>query len=269
MRIHRQREWDPSGDFREHSSWQAEAARHAYGREHYGREQFGRQQAQHNFFGYETNSYYQHPRGSYYQGHNGYEGQNYYGHRPHHAEPHMQNYYSGRHHMRGHTQSDLPNLELTTREGRHHHRREESTLSGAQSGVHPRAAEMAQLVARHAKELGMTQNATVAAVAAMLQESGGDPNKPGDYGRRDHKPHSFGLFQLNFKGGEGTANHLTPAQALDPDINARTALKYFRANQNRTSNPGQLALISQNPSDPNYVSNVNRWVGEAKRLLGI
>jgi hypothetical protein len=258
----RQQEWESRGDFREHTtnSWQAEAASHAYSREHYGRTP-----GQHDHYGH-TKSYYQHAsRENYYSSHHAHEGQNYYTHNhSRHGDHQAPNYYNSRHHMRGHSQHGLPDLELTG-----HHRHHGGVGSGSTNGLHPRAAEMAQLVARHARELGMNQNATVAAVAAMLQESGGDPNKPGDYGRRDHKPHSFGLFQLNFRGGEGTANHLTPQQALDPDINASTALKYFAANQHRTSNPGQLALISQNPSDPNYVSNVNRWVGEARRLLGV
>ena len=257
MRNPRQHEWEPRGDFREHThNWQAEAASHAYSREHYGHVQ----RAHHQHIA----SYYHHSsHESYYSGHHAHPGHNYYGHHLRQGDSHTPNYYNSHHHHHHRGQGDLPGLELTD------HHKHHGGSDRSSSGLHPRAAEMAQLVARHARELGMSQNATVAAVAAMLQESGGDPNKPGDYGKRDHKPHSFGLFQLNFRGGEGTENHLTPQQALDPDINARTALKYFAANQHRTSDPGQLALISQNPSDRNYVSHVNRWVGEARRLLGV
>ena len=127
-------------------------------------------------------------------------------------------------------------------------------------------AQMAAIVVQHAKEIGLSRNGTVAAVAAMLQESGADPNKPGDFDKH-HNPHSFGLFMLNFHGGEGTENGLTPAQALNPNINAAVALKYFKEHDDPRIGAAYLAKLAQRPSDPFYISHINGYLGEAERLV--
>jgi hypothetical protein len=127
-------------------------------------------------------------------------------------------------------------------------------------------AQMAAIVVQHAKEIGLSRKGTVAAVAAMLQESGADPNKPGDFDKHHH-PRSFGLFMLNFHGGEGTENGLTPAQALNPHINAAVALKYFKEHDDPSISAAYLAKLAQRPSDPFYMSHINSLMGEAERLV--
>ena len=252
MTLHRpQDRSERTGDSRyEPPHWQAEASRHAYSSEH------GLNGGQH---GRPPHTHSQHLPDFGLSGHEG--------GRPHakHHDKHHQYGQEQAHHDKQHPH------------GKHHHSADGAPSNAERPSKHEKhekagisgdAAAMAQLVARHAADMGLTKNATIAAVATMLQESGGDPNKPGDVGKYDHQAHSFGLFQLNFRGGEGTANHLTTQQALDPDINARTALKYFKQHQHRTSNPGELAQMAQRPGDPNYISHVNQYVGMAKRLLG-
>jgi hypothetical protein len=118
------------------------------------------------------------------------------------------------------------------------------------------------LVKRVGKELGLSRAATTGAVAAMLEESGGDPTKVGDHGA------SVGLFQLNFRGGEGTEAGITKQQAKDPEINARIALKYFRDAQHQSSNPVEIAKLAQRAGDRNYLQSVGHHLGEAKNLIG-
>jgi hypothetical protein len=136
-------------------------------------------------------------------------------------------------------------------------------------------AEMTRIVVEEAQKQGLSRTATIAAVAAMLQESGGNPGDPRRPDKGGDNGHSKGLFQLNFAGGEGTefqrANHLSRTEAvqrvLDPRTNAAWALQYFRQYQGTTANHGMLARMAQKPGDPNYVHNVNRWVPEATRLV--
>ncbi len=254
-----------TGDTRhEHHSWQADASRAAYSRDN------GHYHSNHPYShsrhlpGLEIGHGHGHDRG---HGHGHDQARHHYYSRHSDTPPKHHSGFHSRHH------GDNTQYQSHDRHhDRHHDRRQPADSTeppqSHRDPVRGGPAEMAKIVAQHAAEMGLSKNATIAAVAAMLQESGGDPNKPGDFGKRDHKPHSFGLFQLNFHGGEGTENHITPQQALDPHTNARIALKYFKQNQHLTSNPGELAQMAQRPSDRNYVSHVNNWVGAAKRLLG-
>jgi hypothetical protein len=121
---------------------------------------------------------------------------------------------------------------------------------------------MVNLVKNIAREIGLSAEATVGAVAAMLQESGGNPHKVGDHGA------SVGLFQLNFHGGEGTEAHISKQQAHNPETNARIALHYFKDAQHRSHNPVEIAKMAQRAGDPNYRRNVGAHLREAQRLIG-
>src|SRR6202034_3477556 len=153
--------------------WQAEASRHAYGSENglngsHGRPPHGHSQHLPDFClsGHEAGRH--HPK--YHEKHHQYSQEQFH-HDKHH--PKIKHHHSG---------EGAPSAEKPSKHEKHD-----------KTGVSGDAAAMAQLVARHAADMGLTKTATIAAVAAMLQESGGDPNKPGDYGKRDHQPHSFGL----------------------------------------------------------------------------
>jgi len=125
---------------------------------------------------------------------------------------------------------------------------------------------MVKIVANQARQYGLSKDATIAGVAAMLAESGGDPKIEGDKDRHG-VAHSIGLFQLNFDGGEGTASGLTREQAKDPYLNARVALRYFKHYDKPIYSAGLIAKFAQKPGDPLYVEHVNDFVAEAKRLL--
>ena len=120
---------------------------------------------------------------------------------------------------------------------------------------------MVNIVKNVAREIGLGAEATVGAVAAMLQESGGNPHKIGDHGA------SVGLFQLNFHGGEGSQAHISKEQAKNPETNARIALQYFKDAQHRSHNPVEIAKMAQRAGDPNYRRNVGAHLHEAQRLI--
>jgi Lysozyme like domain len=126
--------------------------------------------------------------------------------------------------------------------------------------------DMARIVADEARKNGVDP---ATAVAAMLAESGGDPNKLGDYKKVHGKrvPTSFGLLQLH-KGGE--LGNLSPQQAFDPHINAQVSISHFREVQDRYGrlSPGWLAAMAQAPKDKaGYAAKVNRFLPEAHNLL--
>jgi hypothetical protein len=120
---------------------------------------------------------------------------------------------------------------------------------------------MVDIVKRLGKEMGLSRAATTGAVAAMLEESGGNPTKVGDHGA------SVGLFQLNFHGGEGTESGISKQQASDPEINARIALRYFKEAQYRSSNPVEIAKLAQRAGDKNYFHKVGQHLQEAEHLV--
>ncbi len=121
---------------------------------------------------------------------------------------------------------------------------------------------MVDLVKRLGKEMGLSRAATTGAVAAMLQESGGNPLEVGDHGA------SVGLFQLNFHGGEGTESGISKQQAKNPETNARIALKYFKDAQHRSSNPIEIAKLAQRAGDRKYAQSVGQRLREAENLVG-
>ena len=118
------------------------------------------------------------------------------------------------------------------------------------------ARESARVVAQVAMRMGVDP---VVAVAAMLVESGGNPRAVGDNG------HSFGLFQLNYRGELAQAR-ITPNQAFDPQRNAEIALSYFH--RGHSSNPGAMAAAAQRPANrADYARKVNSNMAEAERLV--
>jgi Transglycosylase SLT domain len=119
---------------------------------------------------------------------------------------------------------------------------------------------MVDLVKRLAKEMGLSRAATTGAIAAMLEESGGNPTKVGDHGA------SVGLFQLNFHGGEGTEAGISKQQAKDPETNARIALNYFKKSQHRSNNPLEIAKLAQRAGDREYIHKVGQHLQEAEDL---
>jgi hypothetical protein len=121
---------------------------------------------------------------------------------------------------------------------------------------------MVDLVKRLGKEMGLSRAATTGAVAAMLEESGGNPLRVGDHGA------SVGLFQLNFRGGEGTESGISKQEAKNPETNARIALKYFKDAQHRSSNPIEIAKLAQRAGDRKYVQSVGQRLREAENLVG-
>ncbi|HEY9677782.1 MAG TPA: transglycosylase SLT domain-containing protein [Drouetiella sp.] len=130
------------------------------------------------------------------------------------------------------------------------------TYDGAVRSNPQQAMESARVVAEVAKRMGVDP---VMAVAAMLVESGGNPRAVGDNG------HSFGLFQLNYKG-ELAAAHLSPSQAFNAQTNAEVALSYFR--KGHVSNPGAVAAAAQRPANrADYARKVNSNLAEAEQMV--
>lgn len=103
-----------------------------------------------------------------------------------------------------------------------------------------------QSIVNQAKALGVNVRL---ALATAWKESSFNTRAVGDNGT------SFGLFQLH-RGGQ--LGNLSPQQAFDPNINAKTALSSFASMQSKYSDPGTLAAKSQRPANPlAYASAVN------------
>lgn len=112
------------------------------------------------------------------------------------------------------------------------------------------AESIEALIRRVAQEEGVDP---ALALAMARQESSLNPNA--------HNPNgedSWGLFQLNRKGGMGFG--YKPEQLVDPEFNARIALKSLArvAKERPSLDPGALAAASQRPADPRgYAKSVN------------
>jgi hypothetical protein len=174
----------------------------------------------------------------------------------------------------------LPNIEIFEQPNRHaqvtpaswnerengmHRAPHSDRYASEGEGTAAEKKEMATLVADVAAKMGMSKHDTLAAVAAMLYESGGNPHNRGDFMHGRYT--SFGLFQLH-RGGELTEAHLTERQAFDPRTNVTTALSYFKEHAGSYRGYGQLAAAAQRPKHPAaYAQVVDRLVPEARRLL--
>lgn len=104
-------------------------------------------------------------------------------------------------------------------------------------------------ISRVAQELGVDPRL---AIADATVESGLNPTAVGDSGC------SYGLFQLNTCGGEGTG--MSYGQLVDPETNARRALSEFAAVQQSHpgADPGTIAALAERPADPaGYAARVN------------
>jgi len=99
------------------------------------------------------------------------------------------------------------------------------------------AKDNAKIVATVARKLGVDP---ALAVATMLVESNGNRKEVGDHGT------SFGLFQLH-RGGE--LGNMSRHDAENPWVNALTALRVFKSNLDKYSDPLELAVHSQRPAD--------------------
>lgn len=107
-------------------------------------------------------------------------------------------------------------------------------------GDRPHGGEtIVELITRIAREMGVDPQL---ALAIAKQESGFDPNIPGDGG------HSIGLFQLNDRG-EGAG--MSVAERQDPETNTRVALAVVKqvADEHPDWSPGQIAAAAQRPAD--------------------